>query len=394
MTGAPNTGKSTLSDVLAKVIKDRLNISAIRLDGDSLRVVIGESDIEDENKREQIAQIYLNLANYLASQGFVVIVSAIAPFESIHRSIKNSKISVISILLTLEEIEAKLRNSRNLSMEKWSEIDSKFKTLVTKNSKVIDSSMTNLLDASNHLVDEFLKIAYEPNFVFQRNEDLFRLITSSSEAKRDYWNYNYARVDHMENPSSFALYVRDSVPKERKLTLFDIGCGDGRDSVFFGKSFRTFGFDISETAIATCKNRIKSSDVDVKFELLSDICKLSDLILKLEPDILYLRFLLHALNEEEETFLLDSLLKCKEGTLIFIETRTTNDQKRKKGLRISSNETFDGHYRRFIVPERLITQLENRGFIIHTSVESADLSIINNDNPNLLRIIAEKGKML
>ena len=90
ITGAPNTGKSTFSDLLSRSISQELGIEPIRLDGDSLRIVLGQSDVDDEINREKLAHTYLRISKYLALQGNIVIVSAVAPFASI-RSACNPK---------------------------------------------------------------------------------------------------------------------------------------------------------------------------------------------------------------------------------------------------------------------------------------------------------------
>jgi 2-polyprenyl-3-methyl-5-hydroxy-6-metoxy-1,4-benzoquinol methylase len=393
VTGAPNSGKSTFSDMLAHSIIEELGIEPIRLDGDSLRVVLGESDIHDETNREKLAHTYLQIAKYLALQRKVVIVSTVAPFASIYKNFEDSRVRIIPILLIVDEETANLRNHRRLNSDRWQVIDAHLKSLVTDSKYLVENNSMEISKAKISLFVKLLKgiIQDGKNFDFLYNRELLFQISSSAEAKRDYWNLTYESQSYFSEPSSFAKSVSKKFDGKSRLKLFDIGCGDGRDALFFSHQFETFGFDNSETAISICEERANQSGLNAKFINLKSMEGLSNHIRELQPDIIYLRFVLHALNELEEIEFFSALRHCKQGAQLFIETRTILDEKINKGLRLSANEGYDGHYRRFTKPEVLKSKLHELGFKLESFLESKGLSRLRDDDPSLLRVIAVKS---
>ena len=66
----------------------------------------------------------------------------------------------------------------------------------------------------------------------------------------NYWDNFYIKKNKIKE-SSFARFVLSKVKKGKiKKSLIDIGCGNGRDSIFFSKNnFCVTGIDISKKAI-------------------------------------------------------------------------------------------------------------------------------------------------
>ena len=64
-----------------------------------------------------------------------------------------------------------------------------------------------------------------------------------------YWNSYYNKKIKFKE-SSFARFVFKFISGSKKKKLIDIGCGNGRDSIFFSKKgYTVTGIDISKTAI-------------------------------------------------------------------------------------------------------------------------------------------------
>ena len=55
----------------------------------------------------------------------------------------------------------------------------------------------------------------------------------------NYWN-NYYGDKKKFRESSFARFVFKKIKKRKNLKIVDIGCGNGRDSLFFSKNCRPF----------------------------------------------------------------------------------------------------------------------------------------------------------
>ena len=58
------------------------------------------------------------------------------------------------------------------------------------------------------------------------------------------------------NPSSMCLKVISLLPPENRLKILDIGCGEGKDAVFFARSgYDVSAFDLSDSGIEKTKPR-------------------------------------------------------------------------------------------------------------------------------------------
>lgn len=145
-------------------------------------------------------------------------------------------------------------------------------------------------------------------------------------------------------------------------SVLDICNGNGRDSVFFEeKGLEVTSFDFG---ILNLEDRIPLFNLKEKFKHV------------------YCRFVLHCLPERLEDYILINSNKILENHgLLYIEARSD------KGI---IEDSLDTHYRRFINKEDLKNKLERLNFKIISEKESADLSEYNNENPVLIRIVAEK----
>jgi hypothetical protein len=121
-------------------------------------------------------------------------------------------------------------------------------------------------------------------------------------------------------------------------------------------------------------------------------CTLPELALGGELfDVVYSRFCLHAMTEMEEidTFRA-AYQRLKPGGELHIECRSINDPLARKGEVISPTERIFGHYRRFVVLDEVQARLRQTGFRITKSVEAANLAVLGDENPVVIRIKATK----
>ena len=387
ITGAPNSGKSAVSDKLSRILTD-MGHAVVRLDGDILRAVLGDTDIQDEQSRSRLLGIYLKLARTLSMQGLFVIVSAVGAIPSIFRQMKhfNNEIQIVLLLTDRESTER--WNERCLDIEKSLLIqDSLLKmaegiAIVERNTISIDL---------NTLAMTIIEKANIPIMSTSREmldtESILRILAGERKSIESFWDSYYTTSALIPEESSFAKFCLDFFPTQKHV-IYDVGCGDGRDSIFFGTKIRTIGLDISSEAIDRARKRGQhegSSVIFIKLESLSDLNQVID------QDffgIIYLRFLLHAIPREEEEHIWN-LLACEPSVkIICIEARTTNDPMSGRGIRISRDEKVMGHYRRFIDPAELKRKIVSSGFSIIQFSVSDNLSVKGEDNPDLVRVIA------
>jgi cyclopropane fatty-acyl-phospholipid synthase-like methyltransferase len=205
--------------------------------------------------------------------------------------------------------------------------------------------------------------------------------------KADHWIKYYKESSINFSESSFARYAMDYLQPGQ--LIVDVGCGEGRDSYFFAsQGFQVIGFDVSPAAIEKCeiRNRDASGSTFVSSEFNMGLLE-KDVV----PDIIYSRFSLHAMtNEEGDRFLARSYKALPGGGLMFIECRSINDPLAKKGEILSDTERIFGHYRRFIRIRDLTSLVEQLGFRIKLAEEVQGVSKSGSDDPVLIRAILEK----
>ena len=169
--------------------------------------------------------------------------------------------------------------------------------------------------------------------------------------------------------------------------IMEVGCGNGRDASFFAKlGNKVTAIDMSDEAVKFCKQQFQ------KLPIAFETGKLPDIANKYENtfDVVYSRFVIHAMSKEEEIEMLNaSFFILKPNGKLYIECRSIKDPMARKGEVISSTERIFGHYRRFIVLHKFRERVKKAGFRIIEEIESNNLSVHLNDNPVVIRLVAE-----
>lgn len=191
-----------------------------------------------------------------------------------------------------------------------------------------------------------------------------------------YWEKYYSQNSKPFTPSSFAQDIIKNI--NNKSELIDIGCGNGRDSLFFSsQKIYTVGLDQSINSINFLK---QYENQYLKFRN-EDIRNLH----QKKYDYAYCRFLFHSLNEDEELTLLQ-WLKNNITKNIFIESRIDEDKEKYSKA---------DHYRRLMNVEDFKSKLKNFDLKIKSEKKSDKFSIYKENynvsditfNPMLVRFI-------
>ena len=202
----------------------------------------------------------------------------------------------------------------------------------------------------------------------------------------NYWDNYYDNINSFSE-SSFAKFTLKYLGKKRRgKKIIDIGCGNGRDSLYFYKQkLDVVGIDISKSVIKKNLNystpKLKFVNLDIEKKTMSG-----------KFDFIYSRFFLHAINEKTENKLLKLINKIKkENTILFLEYRNHKDLIFKNIKNKKHNQLIEfekGHFRRIIYTEKFIRKISKffKSKIIYNK-SSKNLSIVKKDNPNLSRII-------
>jgi|MDTC01.2.fsa_nt_gb ubiquinone/menaquinone biosynthesis C-methylase UbiE len=201
--------------------------------------------------------------------------------------------------------------------------------------------------------------------------------------KKKYWNKFYSKKKAPLKSSSFAVFCLKFI-KNKSNTIIDIGCGNGRDTVFFLKrGYECYGIDQSKSIIS--KNK-KLYPKFKKYFLCKDLSKINFNKVTNKSFSVYSRFSLHAINNAEEKAFLNNLIKSNNLKFLMIETRTIYDDLFGKGTKISKNEYLTDHYRRFIDPNKIKGKLKKKFRLIYSFL-GKNVAKFKKENPKVLRII-------
>ncbi len=369
ITGLKGSGKTTVGMALYyKLLQDYDNV--LILDGDILKQFVGDSVGYNSNERLARGQRYSQLCKLLVEQGMIVVICTIAMFHEVRKWNRNNIKGYVEVFLnTPPEIIWERDKSKLYSFE---EIREQYATLQMP--RCADVIFRN--DGTQSLADMVQGII---ETVPEKEDDFAR--------DRKYWNRYYAKEQEiLGKPSDFAISVARELASGKQ--LLELGCGNGRDSLFFMKQgVYVTGVDASDEAIGRLQSSMKNSDRGIF--VCDDFVKCRT-IFQRQYDYIYSRFTLHAITDEQEDELLKNIKEAMiEGSKLFIEARTIRDDIFGKGKKVGLNAyVYEGHFRRFIDPSILISKMKRFGFRILDWQEKRGFSPTRESDPILLRLVA------
>lgn len=210
----------------------------------------------------------------------------------------------------------------------------------------------------------------------------------SATTKDDYWKGYYAAAKAAAAkrplPSQFATFVAGEL--DGNCRILEFGCGGGRDSLFFSShGHDVIAVDGAAPAVALCREQAEKFGLDVRFvhadienpELLEIGQSEGNLT------VVYARFFLHAISEEEEVaFLAAAQAATRSGDRMAVEYRTIRDQ--------AQSKVTDSHYRRFIEPPAFMSRAERAGFEVEYSVEGFGYAKYKHDDAYVARCLLRR----
>ena len=205
---------------------------------------------------------------------------------------------------------------------------------------------------------------------------------------KTYWDSFYkdnTNQSKLSDCSSFAIFCQHSFLK-LKLNIVELGCGNGRDAKFLAKEHNNV-YAIDQSSYL---NLIEN--VPENLHLTQDDFVRCDYSFCNLIDVFYSRFTLHSITSADQQILIPKLFnKLKPSGLLCIEARTTLDDKFGLGEDCGDNTFYyENHKRRFIDSQQFLEYAINIGFRVRYFNENNGMSIINNDDPVLMRLILEK----
>lgn len=198
---------------------------------------------------------------------------------------------------------------------------------------------------------------------------------------KKYWDDFYKNEKPPIEPSSFSEYVMDYIKDSYPLnnvTLLDIGCGNGRDTLFFENK----GLDV--ISIDSSKSNEFIGNIDNFHEV--DVVNINH-----KADIYYARFFIHAIKEESFDILLEKLhgLMTKDSKFMFETRSTKNISKLEKEITNFKSSIGEKHFR-ILYSEKYLRDKFSKKFKIDYLIELNDVAKFKTDNPYVIRGIISK----
>jgi SAM-dependent methyltransferase len=197
-------------------------------------------------------------------------------------------------------------------------------------------------------------------------------------------------------PSAFALWVhaRESALGEPAPRLVDVGCGNGRDAVFFARQgYEVLGFDYSDVALRQsrrlARRRIRNAERrdSTRFEridlgdLRQTLIAGSVLARDSRPVAMYARFLLSALEDPSRRRLWRmASMALRGGGRLYLEFRTPKDA--------GPTHRFPAAHRRFVDPRQVRREIEAAGGTVEYAEQGRGRARFEDEDPYLCRMVA------
>jgi SAM-dependent methyltransferase len=237
-----------------------------------------------------------------------------------------------------------------------------------------------------------------PNFSYPKRVQFhknFNFLISGwpKQTGKEFWDTFYKRRNIPEYPSQFAISL---MPELKPCSsILDIGCGNGRDSLFFSsQGHHVVGGDGSKTGLSVASENAEAHGLGATF-LHVNIYEPGSYNKFIEHhrecfDAIYARFFIHAIDISGEISFWRIAKSClNRAGKIYIEARTVNDPFRVTGKKISETESISGHYRRFIEPGLLVKNAEEAGFSLVYMVVGQGMAKFREEDPEVVRCTFE-----
>lgn len=215
-----------------------------------------------------------------------------------------------------------------------------------------------------------------------------------AQTNGDYWGSYYGKQEAPVLPSQFALFVANEVATGELSpvgTVFDIGCGNGRDALFFLQlGYQVRGLDGSDAAIAVCQQRLEQTGPEQakRGRFIAGPADAAESWAELARDsgdgslLIYARFFFHAIDEAAELAVIAqaAALIGRRGGAFCAEFRTPADR--------DAAKVTPEHYRRFIDLAGFADRVSASGLTPLWQAEGRGMAKYRQDDAHVARLIA------
>jgi len=177
--------------------------------------------------------------------------------------------------------------------------------------------------------------------------------------QQTFWNTQWRKKGKIGKPNPFAKKVLPYF-KRKQLKLLDLGCGDGRDTIYFATHGQSVvAVDFSKTGIATLRDELRQRSIThvecKRMDMSKDLRKFNTSTF----DIVYAHLSLLYFSDTITTKIFNELYRIlRPGGSLFVKVKSTSDTLYGKGKMIEKDLFQHGHVRRFFSKEYLQAKLK------------------------------------
>ena len=156
------------------------------------------------------------------------------------------------------------------------------------------------------------------------------------EQVTEYWKKRVERKEK-QAPTEFAKHCLNFLEDRKCTSLLDLGCGDGRDSIFFAKQgYEVTAVDVSPIALQILQKKIDEENIKNIRVMEQDILNIE--FPENSFDIIYAHLSLQYFLDKETTEVFKNIHKIlKKGGFLFIKCKSTEDEDFGKGKMFETN---------------------------------------------------------
>lgn len=177
--------------------------------------------------------------------------------------------------------------------------------------------------------------------------------------KLGYWNSLYSKENYFgTGPTLLALYAKEIIENNNINNILEIGCGQGRDSIFFANfDYNVTATDISENAIKFVE-QIKHEQNLQNLQLFIHDTLLPLDFPNMDFDLVYSNLALQFFNLEQLTHIFSNVKKVmKKNSFFLFSTKKPGDKYFNFGQKLSENSFEYKGITRFFYEKTVIEKL-------------------------------------
>jgi SAM-dependent methyltransferase len=169
------------------------------------------------------------------------------------------------------------------------------------------------------------------------------------------WNNVYSNDSSFfgDDPSKFGLICYEEFVKHKVQQVLELGCGQGRDSLFFAsKGLEVYAIDSSKVAIENLRIKAKGLNLDKKLKNIDEVKGLPFLDNHFDAVYSHMFYNMGFTDDELKILYSESKRVLKNKGLLSFSVRSDKDIMYKKGTKIEENiYDINGFHIRFFTKQ-------------------------------------------